>query len=277
MRVFKSAKWVSGLAASGGLMLMLGGNALAADGDSGMVAVSDQSATVQVSESQTTTSTMSLATTTQPSQSVQAPVATNIATSAVASGDAPKVAESAPSEDSLTPVAAASSALINPSDPAPAMAAQTPAVEPNEATKPTIVSLGLYDLPIQPIITSIRPEPVIDLPSQLPTATNPVSPTQAPTPARPTGALGALSIQLAGSVVKSVFLPAAVGLGAAAPLSLMIFLPLLTLRVLSFAFGFLTRRHGSSSRRMRRAAPSEIPSHPSCRETRARRSRGGSS
>jgi hypothetical protein len=98
-------------------------------------------------------------------------------------------------------------------------------------------------LPVQPIITSSRTVSVMDLASQLPTAAAPSADNAPVPPAQPTGALGQLSAQLAGSVVKGVYVPEATGLGAAV-ITLMILLTLFTSGKVYAVSIFGSRRDG---------------------------------
>lgn len=243
MRVLKSAKWVSCLAASGGLMLMLGGNAMAADSDSAVKIEGDQKAAVSVSQEQTTvSSSQTVVTVSQTNQAVQAtgPAAESV-------GEVP-----APVKPVKTPVAA------TPAVASPLVSKETGVINELEAQPSTlsasapekvpaapVAAPNHRDLPLQSMgIISFHPMPVSETVAQLPTAAAPTAPTKAPSPAEPTGALGQLSAQLAGTVIKPVFVPEAANLGLGSNLTLTIFLMILTVRVAAAAFGFATRRDG---------------------------------
>lgn len=243
MKVLNSAKWVSRFAASGGLMLVLSGSAWAAEGDTGVIAEPDQNATVSVNQVQTSsTSTVSLVTIAQDNQSVQGSVAPVSSISNATDPSVVKVSAVPTTDLPVAPVAAETKAANVVSEPVPAAVPTAKAVAIAKSA-PSVVADRGYDLPLQPVITGFKSIPVNDLASQLPTAA-PASSDKVPAPARPTGVLGQLSAQLAGSVVKPVFLPAAASLGVSGTLNLMIFLTLLIACAVAPAFGFATRRDG---------------------------------
>lgn len=246
MKVLNSAKWVSRVAASGGLMLVLSGGAWAAEGDTVVTAESDQNAPVSASQSQTSsTSTVSLVTIAEESQSIQesgAPIGAALepASANVVGGATP----AATVELTQVPTAAegaAVSIIVQPES--AAVPAESKANEAVVMSTPAAAAYRVYDLPVQPVVTGFNSMPVSDLASQLPTAA-PASPDKVPAPAQPTGVLGQLSAQLAGSVVKPVFVPVAAALGASSTLNLIIFLTLLIACAVAPAFGFATRRDG---------------------------------
>lgn len=245
MRVLMSIKWVLGFAASSGLVLAFGGNAFAADAGTNSAPQAAQETTVaEKPQGQTAVSTsvvtISVHETSLPATGPELTKPVKPVDTAAAPLPGAPVAQPNTSTASVSAAATVAPNEVQPTTTAPVV--MTVPVSP--VTEPQAVQYQPLHMTVQPVITSARPVQANDLASDIPTAVAPASNDHSPVPAQPTGVLGQLSAQLAGSVVRQVYVPTVTLAGLATLITLMIFLILLTVGTIEAAFGINTRRDG---------------------------------
>lgn len=259
MRLLKSASKLLGLAASGGLLLILSGSAFAAERDTGISAQPSPSVTVQNNQTniqksdtpKTAASSDVKVSVTHDSQTVAEPSVSPNASPAVSptSTSTPAAKAVAPTpalKSETTPAAAAPAAAPMtvekvPAVPVPAASEALPPA-PKAAAAPAVILAAR--MPLKPMITHNVAPAVVDLASQLPTAAVPSEPEKHPVPPQPSGLLGQLTAQLSVSEVKIPFVPAATSATLAALFTLTTFLSLLTLMKTATVLVHRARREG---------------------------------
>lgn len=248
MRVLNSAKWVWSFAISGGMLLVLGGSAMASDGatDAGNQAV-QEAHTVTTVESSGSGDVHVMVAQDSHTQSEAGIVVTEPTTEPAVSNTQvnDETVEGAVKDKALTP----GDVKPSPVDVVTVSALSAPEAEVVAVSDvmavvktASIVSNAVFQ-PMRQMAASAVAPTVKDMATShsMPTAaTNTNSPLA---PAQPTGVLGHLSAQLAGSVVKPVFLPMVAALGASM-FTLMILLTLLNRSKIVKIFAVGSRREG---------------------------------
>ncbi len=248
MRVLSSAKWVWSFAVSGGMVLVLSGSAMASEvmTDEGKQAV-QTAHTVTTVESSGTGEVQVVVTQDSQTQSEAGEVAAEPTTEQTAvntqiNDDAVAAAVTAeaptPVEVKTSPAdVAVTGSLVAPVAEVTASSKELATVKPVSA-----VSAVVYQ-PKRPITASAVATTVKDMAASQPMPTAATDTDSPLAPAQPTGVLGHLSAQLAGSVVKPVYMPMAATLGTSM-FTLMLLLTLLNRSKIVKIFADGARREG---------------------------------
>jgi hypothetical protein len=261
MRLIKVVQFGFGLAVAGGTAAVISGSAMAAD-----TTETSSTQTTQVVE-QSSQSVVGQATTTGQTPGVTGtektkaqPVATP--EDKAGTGTVSQSEQSKPVDDKQSAVKASETGAtamakdsdegsVTPKDDYIAIipSARTNTTQPVPVAAPALMYHSSV-LPIQPVITSHQ-APGNDLAASMPSA--PVA-EKMPVPAKSSGALGKLSLVLAGVVVPQSFTTQAVGVGLVTPVAIwLILLAVLALLFVS-SYGAWLRRGGFAT-----AARSDVP------------------